>query len=128
MRKVAGRLQRVTCPLCNLSRNFLWFAKLHKVELGSNFFNDCMEFILNRLQLVIATCNRSATTCNEFLFPTFREELQEKLHRVTSACSVQSSQAQKSGKISCKKGMLSLGLHIVVTIAEHAFDVVLKRI
>ena len=39
-REVAGKLQRVTCPLCNLSRNFLGLQLLHKVELGSTFCDN----------------------------------------------------------------------------------------
>ena len=54
--KVAGRSQRVTCSLCNLSRNFLDLQQLHKVELGSTLCNDCMEFVLNRLQLAACDC------------------------------------------------------------------------
>ena len=38
-----------------------------------------------KLQPEIATCNVTSATCNGFSFPTLRDKLQEKLHRVIPA-------------------------------------------
>ena len=51
-RQVAVRLQRVTCPLCDLSRNCSGLQRLHTAELGSTFCNDCIDCFK-----IIASCS-----------------------------------------------------------------------
>ena len=108
-RKVAGRLQHVTCRPCNLSRNFSGLAKLGKAELVSIFCSDCRVYFLidYKLQLKVATFNMSPATCNVFRVPTLRGNLHEKLHRVTSVHSVQSLQAQNRLRDNLQKGHIS---------------------
>ena len=54
--QVASRLQRVTCPFCNLFCNFLELQRLHlvtlAVELNSTFCNDSISTdLLKSLQI-----------------------------------------------------------------------------
>ena len=67
-RKVAGRLQRVTCPLCNLSHNFCRLATIAQSRVRFCFLQECFfEYTAScssRLQCV----NMSFATYNGFLF------------------------------------------------------------
>ena len=76
-RQVADRLQRVTYPLTNLSRNLSGLATIG--ELGSTFLQQWPAMIFRnhcKLQHEIATCNMSISTFHRFLFLTVRDKLQ----------------------------------------------------
>ena len=50
-RKLHVGLACNTLSLQLVSQLFLGLQQLHKVELGSTFCSDCMEFVLNKLQV-----------------------------------------------------------------------------
>ena len=97
VKQIAGTLRRVICPLATCLATFLGLYQLHKVELDllSALIAWDSFLIYCKFQLPIVTCNMSSATCNVCLFPSLRDKLQEKLHRITRAYYVQSLQAQK---------------------------------
>ena len=62
---IAGRLQRVTCSLCNSSCNFSGIATVAQNNLvldGAIFLEICLATLGNRKP--IASCRRHVTRCN----------------------------------------------------------------
>ena len=57
-RQVAGRFQGVTCPLSNLSRNFLALQRLHTMQLFLQIVSRCWK------KKSTASCQRHVTRCN----------------------------------------------------------------
>ena len=114
-------MQLLTCPLCNLSRNFLSLATIAQSGAQFYFLQQLHGFFLIdcKLQLVIAMCNIYSANCNEFLFPALRYKLKQKLHHVTPAHSVQLLKAPKSCEISCKEGMLHVAIYLQLVSQRH---------
>ena len=68
-RQVADRLQSVTCPLCNLSRNFFWLGTiaqsklvLHVVMLFATFHGTLER--RNPLQVAEVMLHVAVSSCN----------------------------------------------------------------
>ena len=65
-RKVAGRLQRVTCPLCNLSSNIFRLATTAQSRTLFYFLQRLHRIFLNRLQVAACDCTVYHVFCNLF--------------------------------------------------------------
>ena len=65
-RQVAGRLQRVTCSLSNLSHNCFGLATIAQSKAQLSFLQRLYGFFKNhcKSQLKNATCNMTSATCN----------------------------------------------------------------
>ena len=88
VRKVAGRLQRVTSSLCNLSNNFFKLATIAQSKARLYFLEQLRGIFLSKILSFAAldcNCNMSSATCNGFLFPLLGDKLQEKLYDLKPA-------------------------------------------
>ena len=107
VRQVVGRLQRVTCPLCNLSLSFLRLATVAQNQLvlhGAICLVTCLTTLEKE---IIASCRRhvthaAVTSCN-------LQSIQNKFHAIvaeirTELYFVQSLQALKKLRDELQRG------------------------
>ena len=84
--RLLSRLQRVTCPLNNLSRNVFGLTMtqwLHKVELGSTPWNDCMD---NFETIVNCSSKLQRETCLLQLVMDFFSNVVRQVARKIASC------------------------------------------
>ena len=121
-RQVAGRLQRVTCPLYNLSHNYFWLAMIALSELVLHdviFLSTCLATSeKNPLQVAEDMLHVATSSCSLLWFQEIHAVVAER----AKLYFVQSLEAQKSFETSCKEGMLkacNLPATCIATLLQH---------